>query len=202
MPTKNARIATILAHDPGSHNYGVAVVRIQIDEGLGTKDVIDRVPFSLVYAGRMKSIFTSIKDSRLARQELDSFNKELHGIYEKFRPDVQIAERFMSRRMGGVTIELVNMLLGSLRVYSEQNNIPLRLIPASQWKNELKRRGVDLKDLYKKAKSIKRTPHELDAAFIAVYGAFKLMKVKPFNVRNPTNLAGAVLHKLGEQDCE
>lgn len=201
--TNEARVLTLIGHDPGSQNYGISVVRVklpEIIEGTVKNSQLQELPslsFSILYAGKLKTTFTTLKNSNLAKKEIVGFRKEIKGLVKKFKPDVQIAERYMSRRMGGVTIELVNMLLGALRVYAEADKVPLRMIPASQWKNEIKRKGIDLKEVYKTNKKAKRTAHELDAVLIAIYGAFKLMKIKPYNLKNPDKFIDAVLHKLG-----
>lgn len=197
MKTSESQTVTILAHDPGSHNYGIAVIRVELPEDPDRKVLLKGLGFSVLYASKMEHSFTTLKDAALADREMIAYLNELEGLRRKYNPDLQIAERYMSRRMGGVTIELVNMLLGTLRVFSLRRGIPIRLIPASQWKNELKRREVDLKEVYKEAKrEHKRTPHEVDAVMIGLYGAFSLMKLKAFSVEDPHRLVNSVLHKL------
>jgi hypothetical protein len=129
---------------------------------------------------------------------MKSYLDEILEITKEFKPDAIIAERYMSRRMGGTTIELVNMALGALRVFCITNDVYLRMIPASQWKNELKRRGVDLKLLYKQVRMAnKKTPHEVDAVFIALYAYFIRMGAKAFEVEDPIQLGDAVVKKIG-----
>lgn len=123
---------------------------------------------------------------------------EMLKLSRVVQPEAHIAERFMSRRMGGVTIELVNMTIGILRCVCLRTGKPIKLIPASQWKNELKRRGVLLPEVYKKAKSYKVSAHEVDASLIALYGVFLRLGHKPFDVPDVNSLMEAVLMKLSK----
>jgi Holliday junction resolvasome RuvABC endonuclease subunit len=176
------RSFTLLAHDPGSKNYGYAVLEVTATALPLTKksQQMAKLKVKLLEVSKVKSQFSTLKDASLATKEMQSYRRELRRVIRDHRPVVQIAERYMSRRMGGVTIELVNQMIGVLRVEAEAARTPIKLIPASQWKNELKRNGVDLDVLYKLAKTFKRSPHETDATMIGLYGAFVLMRCKPF----------------------
>ena len=188
----------LLASDPGSKNYGYSVLSVKATAVPLNKKVnqMKKLIVTLLEVGVIKSKLTSLKDVSLAGRELMAYRKELRSIAKRHQTTFQIAERYMSRRMGGVTIEIVNQLIGALRVEAQIIGNPLKLIPSSQWKNELKRRGVDLDIKYKDAKKVKRTPHELDATLIGVYGAFALMRCKPYEVKDPIALVDGLIKKL------
>ena len=185
----------VLGHDPGSVNYGYAVLSFKAEKG-HRSDILNGMAFTIHEVGKIQSIVTTLKHASDATTELSAYMGELVGLMKTHQPDVQIAERYMSRRMGGVTIELVNMTLGVIRTVGVQRGIPTKLIPASQWKNELKRREVDLKEVYKQGKQFGVSAHEVDAVMIALYGAFILLRTKPFNVGDIRGLVDAVLRKI------
>jgi hypothetical protein len=81
--------------------------------------------------------------------------------------------------MGGVTIELVNIMLGAL--ITNFASVETKVLPASQWKNELKRRGVDLESVYAAYKGVRITPHAIDASMIGCYAAYILSGLKPYD---------------------
>lgn len=187
---------TIFGHDPGSKNYGIAVIRIESNRFPSKKDPVSGFGFSLLKVRKMKSCLTTLKDVKLARLELTAYTRELNALEEELDSDVHIAERYMSRRMGGSTIENVNMTLGVLRYHALQRGSGLRMIPASQWKNELKRRGILLDDWYKEAKTIGYSAHELDAVLIALYGACYVVGIKPYNFNAPEGFMRTVIRKM------
>jgi hypothetical protein len=55
---------------------------------------------------------------------------------------------------------------------------------------------VLLPDVYKAAKVFKYSDHEVDAVFIALYGACYVAKIKPFNFEDMERFVEAVLSKL------
>lgn len=200
---------TIMAHDPGSKNYGLAVVTVELDRldrSLSRKEKASHGPvafaFTIRYLSKSSARFTDLKKPRLVAIETWRYLQLVQRLTRRFKVNLQIAERYMSRRMGGVTIELVNMMLGTLRAACSDNQLSLRLIPASQWKNEAKRRGFQLDDVYRRAKPLGVSDHEIDAIFIALYGAYTLMRRPPFFVKSPEKLVDALIRKLETlKDC-
>lgn len=189
---------TIVGHDPGSKNYGIAAIKFVRPEVENFKDPIKALSFSLVMVRKMQHCLTDLKDSTKSDKELRKYLEEVQEVERSVLPQAHIAERYMSRRMGGVTIELVNMTLGALRHHGYTYGSPIKLIPASQWKNELKRRGVLLPEVYKEAKAFKYSDHEVDAVFIALYGACVVSKVKPYNFEDVGKFVSAVVAKMGK----
>lgn len=159
--------AIVLALDPGTTNYGYAV--LEFDENR----------MRLLKAGRIhRTIRAMNKD--LSAQVL-GYSQTIQSLIKELNVTHMIAERYMSRRMGGVTIECVNSMIGIILEIGRRNRISVKLIPASQWKNEANR-GKEgfLLDAYEMAKAHKITDHTVDASMIAVYGRSIILGRKPF----------------------
>lgn len=197
----------ILAHDPGSKNYGIAVLEVQI----GARNSPPKnLKFKVLDFWKVENTLQSLKLSGMKGKkrgktrrekvkfspeaELASYFAEVQHATHAYDIDVQIAERYMSRRMGGVTIELVNMELGVLRTLCMIQGTPLRLIPASQWKNEAGRQGIDLEDIYAKVKPV--SPHEVDATMIGLYGVYSLMKWKPYQSEGRHHIRDSLISQI------
>lgn len=156
----------VLSLDPGKTNFGLTVVDT------------DGRRIRVVHARIVKSPINDMKD-------LDSVAKrfiaELRQIESDYGPfDAVCAERFQSRGGKGVTIEVVNVMLGIL--YMLWPNIGL--YTAATWKNAFNRANpaYALNDVYSDfvdmvagiKKSNRHTVHELDAALQGIYHACKL----------------------------
>jgi hypothetical protein len=174
----------ILGCDPGSRNFGIALVGL-----VGKKP---RVFANAVMMRPVNTLTTINQSSRIFLEELDQW--VLQGI------DGIVAERFQTR--GGASmgplIECVSAMIGSMLSYEK----PVKAIIASQWKTAFKRRfGQDLKDLYD---SVQVQPHQLDASLIGIYGLEQGLGLKldwdyreVFKQVEKTSLIG--LRKLKEQ---
>jgi hypothetical protein len=101
-------------------------------------------------------------------------------LNEEFGITHVIGERYQSRRMGGTTIESVNIMIGVTLAFCRQNSLPCKFIPASQWKNEMSRNAISLEEIYQGVKPVRITPHAVDASSIGEYGAYHLVGLKPF----------------------
>lgn len=140
----------ILAMDPGSRNFGIALVGLEKGKpkvyanSVMMRPVNDLVAFSLTRRNFLIEIAGWMKSAP-------------HGI---------VAERFQTRGNGGPLIEQVSAMLGLLGgAYPE---LPIKLIIASSWKMSMQRRfDIDLKEVYPE---IGVQPHQLDASLIGVYG--------------------------------
>lgn len=187
---------TLAGHDPGTKNYGLAVVRFQKPSQRRSDGAVTSFAFSLLEVRLVENCLLGLKDVKLANQELSAYSGEMRALTAKHKPDAHVAERYMSRRMGGTTIELVNMTLGVLRLHGQDTNAPVKMVPASQWKNELKRRDVELERVYLSAKAYGYSNHEVDAVFIALYGACLLSRMKPFGFEDVGAFVASVVKKL------
>lgn len=140
----------ILGADPGSKNFGIALVGL----------VKGRVK---IYANSV--LMYPIDDLKIFNQKSSEFLDEI-DMWLKFNPDGIVAERFQTRGNGGPLIEQVSSMLGLLK--GAYFDTPIKLTIASAWKNRVQRRfGIDLKELYPE---IGVQPHQLDAALIGVFG--------------------------------
>ncbi|AQT28694.1 hypothetical protein YOLOSWAG_216 [Erwinia phage vB_EamM_Yoloswag] len=160
----------ILAGDPGKVNFALSVIEVNgrnLDV-LGTR-MFKRPIQNLHYD---------------MRQPTREFLKEIREINKLYGPfDAMCFERFQSRGLGGNTIEAISLMLGVLSAFALQQNIPLDLITASQWKNAFNRH-MDLKGYYAEynltSKKSRKAIHEFDASLIGVYTFYRHSNIKPF----------------------
>jgi hypothetical protein len=140
----------ILGADPGSKNFGIALVGL----------VRGKVK---IYANSV--MMRPVDDLKIFNRTSDDFISEF-DTWMKYKPNGIVAERFQTRGNGGPLIEQVSSMLGLIKgVY---RSTPLKLTIASAWKNRVQRRfGIDLKEVYPE---IGIQPHQLDASLIAVFG--------------------------------
>jgi hypothetical protein len=140
----------VLGADPGSKNFGIALVGL----------VKGRVK---VYANSV--LMQPVDDLKIFNQKSSAFIHEL-DTWMQFAPDGIVAERFQTRGNSGPLIEYVSSMLGLIKgIYWDT---PIKLTIASAWKNRVQRRfGIDLKEIYPQ---IGVQPHQLDAALIGVFG--------------------------------
>lgn len=149
----------ILSGDPGKVNFALSVV-----------DVTDGTLTVLGTRMLQNPVRTLKVDTR---EQVANFLEEIKEIDRMYGPfDGCAFERFQTRGICGDTIESISLMLGVLSMWSLDHKIPIRLITASQWKNQINRK-VDLKALYKEhkltsKKSVKAI-HEFDAMLIGVY---------------------------------
>lgn len=143
----------ILACDPGTRNFGIACVGVNGDK-------VDVIANAL-----LEFPITEFTSGFLGQRR--AFSQELRRWFKLYDPDVVIAERFQTRGNGGPTIELVSAMNALLGVIDAR--LPVKYIPASQWKVAFNRRWGDaeLKSMYADCLT---TPHPLDASLIGVYG--------------------------------
>lgn len=171
MTTKPS--VSLLSLDPGTNNMGVAVHHVYV----GPRSV----RIKLIKHGQILSTLRTLTSSTRMRFERDAFEKELDAIIKEQGITHIIAERYMIRRgsAGGTTIESVNQMLGLILA----RRLPVRIIPASQWKNQVNKIEENrLDQVYAEAKEAKLTPHQIDAIHIGRFGIFELLK---HNGRDP-----------------
>lgn len=140
----------ILAADPGSKNFGIALVGIKKGRIKVYANAVMMTPLdTLVDFNASSALF------------IDELSK-----WMDYKPNGVIAERFQTRGNGGPLIELVGAMIGMMRGCYQET--PVKLTIASTWKNKVQRRfDVDLKEVYP---TTAVQPHQLDAALIGVYG--------------------------------
>lgn len=174
----------LLGLDPGSDNYGYCVLRVKNV----AKGVLTCLP---VQHGRLLSTIRTLTSASVIDSQQSQYEGELRGLIEKYEITHVIAERYMLRRgTRGTTIETVNIMLGILLGMG----LPVKLIPASQWKNAATAAGIELEQVYAELKPIGITPHQIDACHIAAYGASQLLRIVPQQF-------GLSLEALGTAKC-
>ncbi len=169
----------VLSADPGVVNHGYAVIAIPQPH---LKSSFSRL--QILQYGRILSTVRDLKSNM--RAQADQYCSILSELRKSHSPNAYIAERYQSRRMGGTTIECVNVMLGlSVR---EFHGLPIKLLPASQWKNAAARSEFWFDELYQNLKPHGVTPHAVDAVCIALYGVGLLTKSSPYQSVNLVNL--------------
>lgn len=153
----------ILAHDPGSVNYGYALVAGRVQG--------KRLKVRILESGKLTNTITQMKKRRLRTRQREAYVKEIEVLVKKYKPDWMIAERYMTRGIRGLLVECVNSMLGSLEA---RVPIPCVLVPAVTWKQEWNRTGLDLKALYK---VVRTTPHQLDAVMMGIFAMLKILEL-------------------------
>lgn len=113
-----------------------------------------------------------LKDS--AGNELSTrvkaFVNEFEEVLNLCKPDVVMAERFMTRGFKGSTIEAIGLMLGLMAGACHARGIKFILVTASTWKNSFSRRfgGKEvLPDIYKQL--AKKQAHKIDACLIGCF---------------------------------
>lgn len=154
------RVIRALCADPGSSNYGFSIVEMKLYPG---KNAV----FKVLTNGLVENRVNALNRADLFEDQVKSHLREMKGYIEEYNVDCIIIERYMTRGIKGSTIEFVNVMIGALSVVAFAKKLKVKTLPASQWKNELKRRGEDLKSRYKQ---VLTTPHQLDSVLMGIYG--------------------------------
>ena len=111
----------IIALDPGSKNFAVAVM-----DG--------RKVLETCYLTTIKSLKWDDFE-----EEAKGFRKRWFDLLQKYEPDCVLAERFMARPggNGGAVGEYINVMIGILSTVNASKGIPTHLVTSAQWKNAL-----------------------------------------------------------------
>lgn len=159
----------IFAHDPGSRNYGYAIVEGQ-KKG-------NKIEVRILENGLCPCPMNNLKDHKIRQKQRDLYLDWVYSTVKKWNVQGMFAERYMTRGIKGPTIESVNMMLGLLQSLC----MPDRYIPAAVWKNAVRRQGIDLGSEYKICKT---APHQLDASLIGVWAVYQAFNEKDFGAMN------------------
>jgi hypothetical protein len=157
----------VLAMDPGSRNFGIALVGLEHGK-----------PRCYLNSVMMRPINNLVAFSTMRK----NFLIEIAG-WMKYKPGGIVAERFQTRGGSsmGPLIEQVSAMLGLIG--GTYQDIPIKLTIASVWKNSMQRRFADEYryqmpwnneegefDLRAVYKTIDVEPHQLDASLIGIFG--------------------------------
>lgn len=160
----------ILALDPGTANFGYAVVDIKHQHG--------KVSFKVLENGKCEPTVRTLKTAKVMREEMALFELWLGDLVGTYNPQAVAAERYMTRGINGPTVECVNIMLGQVLTLVP---LPFKIMPAATWKNAVSRQEVDLREQYKKTMV---TPHQVDAALIGIYTGCQAFHLKDFGPLN------------------
>lgn len=153
-------VARIFAHDPGSTNYGMAIV--EADQNGKVRIVANSLCANPVH------------DLTQFNEQRKSYIEEIDQWVKLYSPNGLVAERFVSRGLNGSLGEYVSVMIGFAA--QKYEHMPFLAPMAATWKVPLQKRfGFDLKELYKECGT---TPHQLDACFIGIYGLEKGLNKK------------------------
>ena len=177
----------LMSHDTGTTNYGFAVWKVQANANSSGEPTLR---LKLLHRGMVWTVVRDLK-GRSPTDEILEYLAWITSIEDQYDVRAHIAERYMARNTSRSTvIEAVSLMLGGLALHCAQTKKAFKVIPASEWKNEVRRAGVDLEAAYARAKGNKVEPHEVDAALIGVYGAHKLARIRAFTqLQTSTNRA-------------
>jgi hypothetical protein len=145
----------VLSFDPGIRNFGISCV--------AAKGNTVRVMANAVLTNPMNDM-TQFQVQRKV------FIEEIRRWVDLYKPQALIAERFMLRGAGtGMAMgELVPSMVALVAGVFDLNTLTMG---AAAWKVPLQNRfNFDLKEFYKEALV---EPHQLDSAFIGIYGLEK-----------------------------
>ncbi len=141
-----------LGLDPGTQNFAWSV---------------------LSKSGRVKNtgmLSSTIKDLKGGvKESMETFVHDIQFLCDHYKVTHIGIERFMTRGNKGVTIELINQMIGGLIHYvtSNRKGTHIKLITAAQWKNNVNK-NQSLEAIYKLANKT-LTVHQIDSIGIASY---------------------------------
>ena len=159
----------LLCLDPGTRNFAYSIIEVETyTTGKGTTLKVQPLETGL--------LGNTISSMRNAKSELRSFIADLESLTMRKDLAIQglVLEQFQSRGVGTSLLERVNVMIGAILTHFFYLDIDF--FTASAWKCAIKKQF----DLDTEYKHITCTPHELDATYIGVYGAFKLLGIKPY----------------------
>ena len=169
----------LLGLDPGSVNFAYSIIEVETyTTPKGTTLKVKPIETGL--------ITNTISSMRNAKSELRSFLSDLEFLINRKDLSIQglVVEQFQSRGVQTSLLEKVNVMIGA--ILTNFYYLDIDFFMASAWKRSIKQ----VFDLDYEYKRITCTPHELDATYIGIFGAFKLLKIKPYYVYTSKYLEG------------
>jgi Holliday junction resolvasome RuvABC endonuclease subunit len=162
LKTENLDKIRVLGLDPGIKHMGWGAVEATLIKG--------KLDIKVLGCGKLDfpiNSFLTLDES------LPDFLGEVWSLYGQYACTHIVQERFQNRgaSAAGTSIELIAYMIGALQVFTLDHLGMMTVIPASQWKNRVKRRGIDLKALYRDRTRYYGESHELDGVLQACYGA-------------------------------
>jgi hypothetical protein len=158
----------LLALDPGTTNFGWAIVRLD-----GKKPSVEK-------CGMLPITVKELRGN--LKEEVLLFAKPFTKLLKEVKVDGIVCERYIARRMGK-TIESVNIMIGAIAILS--GVLGVNIYPAMTWKNFLKRSWQleKIDDYYSEFENVNRKSgipdHCIDASLIGIY---ELTKTYSLNI--------------------
>lgn len=115
----------------------------------------------------------SVTDHRPFTEQLDNFLTESRWMIANSDADVLTAERFIGRGFtpGGALSENISMMNMGFVSIAKRYRCHHRLVSSAIWKNQLRRSGLDLEQMYQDASKLGVSSHVLDSCMIALFGS-------------------------------
>lgn len=175
----------ILGNDGGTVNFGYSILKVtpktlkflEIGQFINTiKNLTDLPVYKKVTkAERAKAKKKGIRLTKKNRPFVNPFYESfpiyynsVNKVFEEYKIDAIIMERFQTRGIGGPLIEMVSMMNGITTTLAHQRKATVKLTPASIWKNAVNK-IYSLDDLYAYGKEFAFTPHECDSSLMALF---------------------------------
>lgn len=185
------RKVQLLACDPGTANFGYAVVEATVEDGKCPSG------FRVLQYGKLNCTVKQLTGGM--SDNIGMYVASVKFLMTKY-PELNgaILERFQTRGIGGPTIELVSVMIGVLTTFFYEKELPVKAIIASQWKQACNRSEISLDELYAQYKiEVGATPHEVDAVMIGLYGMHLFSRHKPYDPTFSKKLVNNLLKLQG-----
>ena len=174
-------LITGIGSDPGDSNYGYSVITYNtktmkfniLELGMFTCQINNLTDKSVKPPKSKRRKRIVVPNYPPFIHQLELFSKEWIDLIVKYKANAITSERFQARGLRGKSIELVSIMNGTIAYEAHKHNIPVQLITAATWKNQVNKL-FDLKMLYTK---LRLTPHTIDSVFIAIDGILKQAKI-------------------------
>lgn len=156
---KKKKTYHILACDPGSKDFGIAI--LEVKSGKIT-------PIKVGKLDTGKHTVVSMDD---LKQQFDNYRKGLDLFCGDISPDLVVIERFIARGVvkGALGERISFMIALTIDKYATKD-VQVFSVLSCSWKNSAnKKLGFILKEAYKKARDRGIETHELDATLLGVY---------------------------------
>ena len=168
--------------DPGNSNYGYGVIRVDptsfkikiLEMGMFTCQITNLTDKEAKPPKSKRRKRIVVENYKPFSTQLRLFCSEWGEILDQYDVKAITSERFQSRGLKGLSIEVVSMMNAFICHEADSRDIAYQVITAATWKNQVNR-YIDLESLYKENDL---TPHMIDAVFIAVYCALKFFKLE------------------------
>lgn len=166
-PTKSRPIAkplVVAGWDMGSKNTAASVIHVYSKGSVISR--IERISSEMI-----TPLINDLTQKNYWTSHLQ-FAKAFLTWLKKYKPDVVMAERFISRGLRGSIGEKVTMMLGIMAEICRRKKIQFILVSAQSWKNTFCRRHFSkdkLEAMYLAVR--KKNAHLVDSFLIAVFAA-------------------------------